>query len=438
MSNPSTVAAVPRSRPSAARWALVPAAILMQLALGAVYAWSIYNKPLQAQFGWSPAQSVLPFEVAIGTIFIGSLIGGRIQDRVGPRPVALAGGLLYAVGTMLGSLVHAGDQLWLLVVTCGAMVGIGLGAAYITPIAMLSKWFPDKRGLITGLAVGGFGFGAVITAPVAARLMDPRDVTQVFLPLGAAYLVAALLGASFFRNPPEGYSVPGYTPATGPKGADVTARQYTLQEALRTRQWYQLTAILTLNVTAGIALISQLSPAAQAITHVTPARASVLVGLMGLLNGAGRIGWAALSDRIGRMRAFLGMLGLQALCFFVIPHVGTFALFGLLAAVVYFCYGGGFGTMPATAVDFFGTRHGGAVYGAMIVAWSIGGVVGPLLTAWLLERSGNFTMAFTLIGVIAAVAMVLPLVTRPPGDRPRVKAERAGPPRIGPHVPLRT
>src|SRR5215213_4418190 len=179
--------------PTRGRWFIVIAAVLVQLALGAVYAWSVFNKPLQDEFGWSKTEAVLPFEVAIGTIFIGSLIGGRIQDRTGPRPVALVGGVLYSLGIMGASLVSSSDQLWLLVLTYGVMGGIGLGAAYITPIAMLAKWFPDKRGLITGIAVGGFGFGAVITAPVAKNLLNgTSDKPNVFLPLGIAYLVAGV------------------------------------------------------------------------------------------------------------------------------------------------------------------------------------------------------------------------------------------------------
>jgi OFA family oxalate/formate antiporter-like MFS transporter len=210
------------------RWGLVVAAVLVQLALGAVYAWSVFNKPLQEAFGWSKTEAVLPFEVAIGTIFIGSLVGGRIQDRLGPRPVALAGGVLYSAGIILASLVNTSDQLWLLVLTYGVMGGIGLGAAYITPIAMLSKWFPDKRGLITGIAVGGFGFGAVITAPVAKSLLaGTDDKTSVFLPLGIAYLVAVLIGASLFRNPPAGYTVRGWSP-TATQTAARASHDFTL------------------------------------------------------------------------------------------------------------------------------------------------------------------------------------------------------------------
>jgi OFA family oxalate/formate antiporter-like MFS transporter len=401
--------------PTRGRWGIVVAAVLVQLALGAVYAWSVFNKPLQGQFGWSKTQVVLPFEVAIGTIFIGSFIGGRIQDRTGPRPVAFVGGVLYSIGVILASLVSSKDQLWLLVLTYGALGGIGLGAAYITPIAMLTKWFPDRRGLITGIAVAGFGFGAVITAPVAKSLLaGTANKPHVFLPLGIAYLVAVVIGASFFRNPPAGYEVPGFVPASTGRAVAGT-RVYDLGEALRTPQWYLLTAILALNVTCGIAFISQASDAAQAVAGVTAATAATLVGVLGLFNGAGRIAWAWLSDRIGRMQAFMGMLGLQAICFFILPHAAAFALFAILAALIYLAYGGGFGTMPATAADYFGTPNAGAIYGGMIIAWSIGGVVGPLVTAALYESSGkHYTLPFTVIAVVALVALILPLVTKMP------------------------
>jgi len=401
--------------PTRGRWWIVVAAVLVQLALGAVYAWSVFNKPLQDQFGWSKSEAVLPFEFVIGTIFIGSLIGGRIQDRYGPRPVAFGGVVLYSVGVMLASLVSAPDQLWLLVLTYGVMGGIGLGAGYITPIAMLTKWFPDRRGLITGIAVAGFGFGAVITAPVAKALLgNTDDKPSVFLPLGIAYLIAGVIGATFFRNPPEGYQVPGFVPAaTG--HAVAGTRVYTLPEALHTRQWYMLTAILALNVTCGIGFISQASDAAQDIAGVTAATAATMVGVLGLFNGGGRVLWAWLSDRVGRMQAFMGMLALQAICFFILPFAAAFAVFCILAALIYLAYGGGFGTMPATAADYFGTPNAGAIYGAMIVAWSIGGVVGPLLTAALYEANDNdYTLPFIVLAVIALVSLALPVVTRMP------------------------
>jgi OFA family oxalate/formate antiporter-like MFS transporter len=398
------------------RWVIAAAAVAVQLALGGVYAWSVFNKPLQVEFGWTRSQAVLPFEVAVGVIFVGTLLGGRIQDRRGPRPVALAGVVMYAAGIMLASLVSSSDELWLLVLTYGLIGGLGLGLAYITPIAMLVKWFPDRRGLITGIAVGGFGFGAVVTGPVAKALLAGVDnKPDVFLPLGLAYLVVGLAGAAMFRNPPPGYSVPGCTPSGGSAHAG-----YTLAQALRTPQWYLLTAILFLNTLCGIAFISQAADAAEEIALVSATTAATFVGVMGLFNGAGRIAWAAASDHMGRMRAFLGMLGLQAVCFLLLPHARAFAVFAVLGALVYLAYGGGFGTMPATAADYFGTPHAGAIYGAMIVAWSAGGVVGPLVAARLYESSGGYTVPFTVLGIVALVSLALPLLARPPHAPPDV------------------
>src|SRR4051794_6131654 len=261
-----TMATARTDDPTRGRWPLAGAAVLLQLALGAVYSWSVFSKALQADdsaFDLSKSEAALPFSVTIGMIFLGTYLGGRIQDRRGPRVVALAGGVVYALGILLASVASDDSQLWVLVLGYGGVAGFGLGVAYIVPIAMLQKWFPDRRGLITGLAVGGFGFGAVLTSPVAQRLIsnNPDVPTKAFLPLGIAYLVLSLIGASFFKNPPEGYHVPGYTPATSGRVVD-SGKDYTEKEALHTPQWYLLTAILTLNVTAGIALISQAAASA--------------------------------------------------------------------------------------------------------------------------------------------------------------------------------
>lgn len=402
----------PDAHDVANRWRIAVAAVLVQLALGAVYAWSVFARPLETQMGWTKSEASLPFIVVIGVLFVGTFVGGRIQDRVGPRPVVLAGGLLYSAGVLLASLADEPGDLWLLVATYGVMAGIGLGLAYIVPIAMLVKWFPDKRGLITGIAVGGFGAGALLTAPIAERLINPQNVTQTFLWLGLAYLVATMIGGVQFRDPPPGWEPAGRSAAERAAGDE--ARQYSLKDALRTRQWWLLTGILMLNTATGIALISQASPAAQSLTGASAAAAASLVGILAIFNGGGRVFWAWLSDHLGRMRVFLLMLGLQGVSFLVLPRTGSFLVFGVLAAVIYLCYGGGFGTMPATAADYFGTRNAGAIYGAMIVAWSIAGVVGPLAIARLAEMTDGFVVPFTVIAVAALVSMALPLVTRPP------------------------
>lgn len=379
--------------------------MLVQLALGGVYAWSVFNQPLQAHFGWSKAQVVVPFEVAIGAIVFGALIGGRVQDRTGPRPVALVGGLLYAVGILLASLVQHSSQLWLLTLTYGLLAGLGLGAAYITPIAMLAKWFPDRKGLVTGLAVGGFGFGAVVTAPAARYLLEAASTpTDVFLPLGLAYLVVIGVGAAFFRNPVATSS--DSLPA---------ASSFTLARALRTRAWWLMTAVLFLNVTCGIALVSQASDAVGSIAGASATVAAAVVGLLALFNGAGRVVWAWASDRIGRMRACSAMLALQGVAFLLLPQAGSVPLFFAVASVIYLCYGGGFGVMPAAATDFFGTRHAGSIYGAMIVAWSAGGVVGPLLSSFGFGWAGeSYVPVFQITGIAALASAVVPMLVRRP------------------------
>ena len=422
MSTASTTAS-PQGRaanPTKGRVRLVVAALLLQLAIGAVYAWSVFASALQKSADWklTKVQASIPFEVTIGVIFFGTYVGGRIQDRRGPRTVALVGGVLYSIGVILASFAHGSDQFWLLVLGYGVIGGFGLGLAYIVPIAMLQKWFPDHRGLITGLAVGGFGFGAVVTAPVAQRLIaaNPSQPTSAFLPLGIAYLVVCVIGALQFKNPPSDYVVPGYTPKTTGRVVD-SGKDYTPGEAMRAWQWYALTAILTLAVLAGISLISQAAASFADIPGYSALAAASAVGFLGLFNGGGRIFWAAISERIGRMTTFVAILAIEGVCLLLLPHATNPVLFFVLAALVYLCYGGSFGTMPATAGDFFGVKFAGAIYGLMLIAWSLGGVVGPLITAKLIGTDKSYTTAYTVIGVIALVAIVLPIITRIPRTR---------------------
>ena len=406
------------------RWVILVAAILVQLSIGSVYAWSVFGKALQSEeaFGWSKGKAAVPFSVVIGMIFIGSYVGGRIQDARGPRVVALTGGVIYSIGVIMASFASNPDLFWVLVLGYGVIGGFGLGMVYIVPIAMLQKWFPDKPGLITGLAVAGFGFGAVITAPVGQALIDntPSVPTKAFLWLGIGYLIALLIGAAFFANPPKGVGAEqGGAPAADAAAArdeeaESAVADFTPPEALGTVQWYLLTLILTMSVTAGISLISVAAGSATDIADYSKTAAASLVGILAIFNGGGRILWGWLSDMIGKMPAFMGILGLQAVCLLLIPHVSNKALFAVLAALVYTCYGGAFGTMPSTAGRFFGVRNVGAIYGLMLVGWSIGGIVGPLLVANLIGNDKNYTLGFTVIGIITAASLVIPLVTKKP------------------------
>lgn len=406
------------------RWVILIGGVMVQLAIGAVYAWSTFSKALvsdEAVMQLSKVAAAVPFEIAIGMIFVGSFIGGKIQDARGPRTVALAGVIIYSVGIMISSLATEPGELWILIVGYGVLGGFGLGMAYIVPIAMLQKWFPDKAGLITGIAVGGFGFGAVITSPLAGVMIenDPAHPTSPFLWLGVAYLVLGVLGALTFANPPVGYVAPGAASTVTKHEDQHAGRDFTQAEALRTPQWYMLTAILAISVTAGISLISVAAGAATEIAGMSTAAAATFVGLMGLFNGAGRILWAWLSDKIGKMPAFIGILGIQGLALITLPYAGSVVLFYLLGAVVHTCYGGAFGAMPSTAGRFFGVSNAGSIYGLMLVAWSIGGVVGPLLASALAGPENNFTLAFTVLGAIALAGVIIPFLTRQP-KRPAV------------------
>ncbi len=393
------------------RWLIAAAGVLMQVALGAVYAWSVFRIPLTKAYGWTVSQVTLTFELTILMLGFASFAGGLWMKRSGPRRVAIVAGLCYGLGEMLAG--HVGGNLALLYLTYSVLGGIGLGLGYIVPVATLIKWFPDKRGMITGLAVAGFGAGALVTAPVAERLISSVGVSQTFTILGFVYLIVVSGSALFMINPPEGYRPPGWTPPADQPGHHA-AKEYTLSEALRTWQWYGLWAMLFLNTLAGISIISQASPMAQELTQVNAVVAAGLVGIISIANGAGRFLWAWLSDFVGRRRVFLVMYAIQAVVFALLARTHSFGVLTLLAFIVLLCYGGGFGTMPAFTADFFGAKNVGSVYGLMLTAWGFAGVVGPTLIAHVRQSTGNYSGALELIAGIMLVSAILPFVIRPP------------------------
>lgn len=392
------------------RWTIAIAGIVMQIALGAIYAWSVFRTPLVDEFDWTIPEVTLAFTIAIFVVGFATFGGGIWMRRSGPRTVALAGGVLYGSGVFLASFADWG--LWWLYASYGVLGGIGLGLGYIVPVATLVKWFPDKRGMITGLAVAGFGAGALLTAPIATRLIDTVGVLDTFAVLGIIYLVMVVGAALFMQDPPAGYKPAGWAPPLATQQQQAVA--YTLKSALRSWQWYGLWALLFLNTTAGIAIISQAAPMAMEITNVSAALAAATVGLISIANGVGRLFWAWLSDFIGRRNVFLVMFPLQAIVFWLIPSAGSLTAFAALALIVLLCYGGGFGTMPAFVADYFGTEHVGTIYGLMLTAWSFAGVLGPTLIASLRENTGSYDQAMYIIAGLMLVSAVIPLMVRPP------------------------
>lgn len=270
------------------RWLIAAAGVLMQIAFGAVYAWSVFRIPLSQAHGWTIAEVTAAFEVAIFVLGLAAFAGGLWMKKSGPRPVALAAAVLYGLGTMLTGTAHDLNTLYL---TYGVIGGAGLGLGYIVPIATLVRWFPDKRGMITGLAVAGFGAGALVTAPVANSLIASVGVGRTFELLGLAYLVVVFGCALIMRTPPEGYAPAGYRSAAMQPGRS-SSQDFTLWQALGTWQWYALWLTLFLNTTAGIAIISQASPMAQEVSGVSAATAAGMVGIISIANGSGRLLWA--------------------------------------------------------------------------------------------------------------------------------------------------
>src|SRR5438477_2062556 len=391
------------------RWLIAAAGVVMQLALGAVYAWSVFRIPLTKSYGWTVSQVTLAFELAILMLGFAAFAGGLWMKRSCPRRVAAIGGLCYGLGLVLAGQV--GGRLGLLYLFYGVLGGIGLGLSYIVPVATLIKWFPDKRGMITGLAVAGFGAGALITAPVAERLISWLGVSQTFTILGITYFIAVSGSALFMRNPPDDYRPPGWQP---PVSQQQQRPDYTLGAALKTWQLYGLWAILFLNTSAGITIISQAAPMAQETTHASAVAAAGLVGIISIANGAGRFLWAWFSDFVGRRRVFQLMFLAQAIVFFLLSRVHSFGGLVLLAFIVLLCYGGGFGTMPAFAADFFGARNVGSIYGLMLTAWGLAGLLGPTLIAHVRQSTGYYTEALDLIAGIMLLSAALPFLVRPP------------------------
>lgn len=389
----------------------------MQIALGAVYAWSVFRIPLTKAFGWTISQVTLTFTIAILMLGFAAFVGGVWMRSSGPRRVAIVAGIFYGAGVFLAS--FSGGHLYWLYFSYGFLGGIGLGLGYIVPVATLVKWFPDKRGMITGIAVAGFGAGALITAPVASRLIVSVGVLKTFAILGIAYFLAVTIPALFMKDPPPGFAPAGWKPSAA-QTKQRAARDYTLTEALGKWQWYALWAILFLNTSAGISIISQAAPMAQEITHVTAAVAAGMVGIISLANGSGRFLWAWFSDAVGRRAVFFTMFLVQAVVFWIMPHVSGFGVFTTLAFIILLCYGGGFGTMPAFAADYFGATNVGSIYGLMLTAWGFAGVFGPMLIANIRQNTGHYIGALNVIAIVVLVSAVLPLITRPPKDEQRV------------------
>jgi len=410
------------------RWIIAGAAVVMQLCLGTVYAWSVFKKPLIGAHGWGETQTQMTFMIFMFTIGCAAAFGGTLVDKKGPKFVATIGGILFGVATLLSGVADQVGSLPLLYLSYGIIGGLGNGFCYVTPIATLIRWFPDKRGLVTGLAVMGFGLGAFFMGKIAPEMinsfkggMTASGVAMTFYIWGVIFLVLVTGAAQLFDNPPKGWLPSGFTPAASAVSA---ADSFTFDEAVKTPQWWMLWGMLFLNVSAGLGLISQLSPLAQdyyrplvtdpnilnnpeALTKTLAAAGGTVVSISAIFNGLGRLFWARVSDvkSIGRRGVFGFMFASQAVIYILVAMgiLSNYWIFMIAACYLLACYGGGFATMPAFAADNFGPGYIGKVYGFMLTAWAAAGIVGPLVFAQFKSQALFIAAALLIAGLVIAV-----------------------------------
>ncbi|MCX6405447.1 MAG: OFA family MFS transporter [Propionibacteriales bacterium] len=429
------------------RWLIPPAALAVHLCIGQVYATSVYKASLVEHFDTSLTAVGVVFSIAIVMLGVSAAVFGTWVDTGGPRRAMVAAATCWATGFLVGALGIATSQLWLLYLGYGVIGGIGLGIGYISPVSTLIKWFPDRPGLATGMAIMGFGGGAMIASPLSSTLLGWYDssydaatglasgsaVAQLFVTLGLVYLVVMLFGAWLVRVPADGWAPRGFDPSTVKKKALVTSESVSANNAVRTPQFWLLWVVLFCNVTAGIGILEQAAPMIQDFfrdgqdSTVAAAAAAGFVGFLSLCNMAGRFVWSSTSDVVGRKNIYVLYLGVGIVLYatLALGGSGSTVLFVVLAGFILSFYGGGFATIPAYLRDLFGTFQVGAIHGRLLTAWSAAGVAGPLIVNGFLDARGEpgaLTAAdyrpalLTMVGVLA-VGFVANLLVRPVASR---------------------
>jgi MFS family permease len=391
------------------RWLIAPAALAIHLSIGQVYSFSVFNLPLSKLIGvtesapqdWSLAALGWIFSTAIAFLGISAALFGKWVEREGPRKAMFLAALFFSSGFLVSALGVYTHQIALLYLGYGVLGGMGLGIGYISPVSTLMKWFPDRPGMATGLAIMGFGGGAMIGSPLGVALMnaykssESMGVWQSFLTMAAIYLVVMMIGVALIRLPPKGYAPAG---AGKPVRAQsmVTTQSVTVDQAVRTRQFWLLWVVLCANVTAGIGVLGQASPMVQEMFKATPAQGAAFIVLLSIFNLLGRFFWSSASDYLGRKTTYSIFFGVGIILYSLIPTIGkagNLVLFYAGFCIILSMYGGGFATIPSYLKDMFGTLNVGAIHGRLLTAWSVAGVLGPVLVNYLREYQINHGVA---------------------------------------------
>ncbi len=411
------------------RWLIPVAAVAIHICIGSVYAWSTFNRPIKALFPNDPSWFTPPyttFSTALVLLGLSAAFGGTWVERRGPRAAAIAAAILFGSGLILGGIGLALRQSWLVFLGMGVVGGMGCGLGYIAPVSTLVKWFPDRRGMATGMAIMGFGGGAFLAGYLNVYFMNQLGVAKTVIALGIAYFIIMMIGAAIIRRPPAGWKPQGWTP---PVNVDkmITDRNLSRNAAIQTVQFYLLWAILFINVTAGIGILAQASPMMQDLFQKTALEAAAVVSLISLFNAGGRFFWASSSDYIGRRNTYLLFFVAQVILFLTIPGLavrGQWVFFEAALFVVFTMYGGGFATIPAFLADMFGAENVGAIHGVILTAWSAAAIVGPVIITELSNRAKAslapgaskihiYDQPLEVLAAMLAVGFILTMLVRP-------------------------
>jgi OFA family oxalate/formate antiporter-like MFS transporter len=398
--------------PGISRWWRVVGGMSMNLALGSLYAWSVFVAPLEKEFGWKRAQTSNVFTIAVVVFALTFIVAGRLQDKFGPFWVSLTGGVLVSLGFFLCAYTHSLNYLY---VCFGVIGGLGNGFGYATPIPVMAKWFPDKRGLAVGLAVAGYGGGSAIFGPLAnLKLIPAYGVHTTFMILGVIFLFMTVIGAFLLHNPPVGYKPAGWVPAPAAKAAGTTY-EFSPGEVLQTPAFYFMWVAYALGTSAGLMVISQLVPFGKSVGIPSASLITMSLVVAAIGNAAGRIlsGW--MSDAIGRLNVLRLMIAISMIAMPILYQVGgNVTLLYATVFVVYWCYGTQLSVNGSTAADFWGTKNAGINYGMLFTAWGVAGIIGPRIAGVLFDKYKNYQQAFYWAAGLAAVALICELAAKRP------------------------
>lgn len=393
------------------RWLIAASAVGIHISIGSVYAYSVMTNPVKDIFDVDGSVIKWAFKIAILLLGLSAAFLGKWVERVGPKVSGTTAGIFYGVGILGSGFAVQIESLTLFYVCYGVLGGIGLGLGYITPVSTLVKWFPDKRGLATGMAIMGFGFAALIFGPVMQSLFDSVGVSNTFYILGVIYMILILASAQYIERPPEGFIPDGYKPGEG-KVIRADISNIDANEALKTSRFYYIWIMMFINISCGIAIISAASPMMQAKLNYTPMQAATIVGLIGVFNGIGRVFWSGLSDFLGRANTYIIFFAFQILAFYFLPKISMEITFLFVLFTVITMYGGGFATLPAFLGDLFGTKQLGAIHGFVLAAWALAGVVGPTIYDLVMEKTGSLDTTLTVFAGMFLIALVVSILMK--------------------------